>query len=393
MTAVKKFSIALAGAASVVLGIVNTVQAATLLGGRLFSTGGNVSVQVLPTGAKYTSDLGLYSPRYRYIANNRETGRIVNLGSFSAGQELVFGIYVRDTGNTFLMGPGSRNADRFPHAVVTFVDPKTAIVGFEDIWGLGDTSFYDNTFVFRGAISATQPSVPPTLTGVLLNGKNADLTIFEGESVSATLKATDPNREAISFLVDGKPVGTDSRTSGTRQISANLGLFPDEGNFSYTVQAQDTSGLYSNTITRTLNVLNVDPIITSLTQDLMDISTSTLFDFAATATDAGINDILTYDWDFNGDGLFDDFTGLGGQWSFLSPGLHTVGLRVSDGDGGFAYGSFKVKAISEPTSVPEPTSIPEPSSVLSILTLGAFGASSLLKRKQQKKALNSVVTD
>ncbi|HAZ44424.1 MAG TPA: hypothetical protein DDW76_06350 [Cyanobacteria bacterium UBA11369] len=125
----------------------------------------------------------------------------------------------------------------------------------------------------------------------------------------------------------------------------------------------------------------------------MDIRTSTLFDFAATATDAGINDILTYDWDFNGDGLFDDFTGLGGQWSFLNPGLHTVGLRVSDGDGGFAYGSFKVKAISEAISIPEPKPVPEPSSTLGLLAFGAFSVSALLKRKQQQKALDSVATD
>lgn len=391
MASVKNLSIATAGAAFITLGTFSVAQAATL-GGRLFATGGNIQVQTLSSEAKWNSELRLYSPRSQYIGTNRDVGSVINLGRFSAGQELIFGIYVPKTGNTFVMGPGSRNADRLPHAVVNFLAPGVAVVGFEHAWGAID-DYNDHNFLVRGAISATQPSVPPTLTGVLLNGKNADLTIFEGQSVSATLKATDPNPQAITFLVDGKPVGKDSRTSGTRQISANLGLFPDEGNFSYTVQAQDTSGLYSNTITRTLNVLNVDPIITSLTQDLMDIRTSTLFDFAATATDAGINDILTYDWDFNGDGLFDDFTGLGGQWSFLNPGLHTVGLRVSDGDGGFAYGSFKVNAISEAISIPEPKPVPEPSSTLGLLAFGAFSAGTLLKRKQQQKALDSVATD
>ncbi|XWK88099.1 MAG: PKD domain-containing protein [Phormidium sp.] len=377
MPKLKKFSITTAFAASVALVSVSTAQAATL-GGRLFATGGNVSIQVLPTGPKYTSDLWLfYSPGTRYVANNRETGKVVNLGKFSAGQELIFGIYVRDTGNTFLMGPGSRNGDGIPHAIVDY-SPGAAVVRFEDIWGGGDFNYWDNAFLFTGGISDKQPSVPPTLTGVLLNGKNSDLTIYEGQSVSATLRATDPNPQAITFMVDGTPVGKDSRTSGTRSLSKDFGVFADEGNFSYAVQAMDAGGLYSNTITRTLNVLNADPVITSLTKDLMDIRTGTQFDFAGTATDPGINDLLTYDWDFDGDGLFNDFTGLSGQWSFADPGLHNVNLRVSDGDGAFAYGSFKVKAV------------PEPSSVLGFLAFGAFGISSLLKRKQQQKVLNSI---
>jgi PKD domain len=385
MTTINKLSMAATGAVFTILVSVNTVEAGTL-GGRLFSTGGNVSVQVLPTGPKYTSDLWLSSPGPRYVANNRETGRIVNLGSFSAGQELIFGIYVRDTGNTFLMGPGSSNGDGIPHAIVDY-SPGAAVVRFEDIWGGGDFGYMDNAFLFRGGISATQPSVPPTLTGVLLNGKNSDLTIFEGQSVSATLKATDPNKDAITFLVDGKTVGTDSHTSGTRSVGTNLGLFADEGIFSYAAQAMDSRGLYSNTITRTLNVLNANPLITSLTQDLLDITAGTLFDFAAAATDPGINDILTYDWDFNGDGLYDDFTGLSGQWSFTTPGLYTANLRVSDSDGGFAYGSFKVSTVSDQVK-----SVPESSSALSLLTLG-ISASFLLKRKQQQKVLNSVATN
>lgn len=379
MVTAKKFSLATIGSAFVALASVSAAQAATL-GGQLFSTGGNVWVRILGGDAKATSYLSLYSPWYQGIGSNREVGKVVYLGNIAPAQELIFGISVNG-GSPFLMGPGSLNPDGTPHAIVDFTAPGVARVGFDDGWFAGDWDFNDIIFEFSGALAPTQPSVPPTLTGVLLNGNNSDLTIFEGQSVLAALNATDLNQEAITFFVDSKPVGTDPRTSGIRQVNANLGIFPDEGSFNYAVQAQDTSGLYSNTITRTLNVLNADPIITSLTQDLMDIRTETLFDFFATATDPGINDILTYDWDFNGDGLFDDFTGVGSQWSFLTPGLHTVGLRVSDGDGGFAYGSFKVKAV------------PEPSSVMSLLAFGTFGATSLLKRKRQQKVLNCVLTD
>jgi tyrosinase len=40
------------------------------------------------------------------------------------------------------------------------------------------------------------------------------------------------------------------------------------------------------------------------------------------------------------------------------------------------------------TSEPEPTSVPEPTSILGLLVLGAFGAGSLLKRKQKQETLS-----
>ena len=99
-----------------------------------------------------------------------------------------------------------------------------------------------------------------------------------------------------------------------------------------------------------------------------------MFDFAAIATDPGINDLLTFDWDFDGDGIFDDFTGISGQWSFSEPGIYPISVRVSDGDGGYDYDSFVVKTV------------PEPSSMLDLLVFGALGAGLLRKRKQQRNA-------
>ncbi|NES18240.1 MAG: PEP-CTERM sorting domain-containing protein [Symploca sp. SIO3E6] len=184
------------------------------------------------------------------------------------------------------------------------------------------------------------------------------------------MSATDPGADAISFFLNGANVGTDGRISGTRTASKNLGTFADEGTFTYTGQAQDKDGAFSNTSTQQLTVLNVAPTITQLTQDLV-VKVDDMFDFSAAAIDPGILDILTFDWDFDMDGIFDDFTGTSGQWSFDRSGTYDVALRVSDGDGGFAYGSFTVSAV------------PEPSSVLSLLGIGVFGAGAFLKGKRR----------
>src|SRR5688572_3236389 len=91
---------------------IGSANAAAVIGAQLYSTGGDVIVEVLPATAGYVSELHLFSPRPdRFITLNTDVGTITNLGSFHAGTELIFVIYVRDTSNTFYMGPTNRNPD------------------------------------------------------------------------------------------------------------------------------------------------------------------------------------------------------------------------------------------------------------------------------------------
>jgi hypothetical protein len=238
-------------------------------------------------------------------------------------------------------------------------------------------------------------NVAPTLTAFNLSRR----FIYEGQGVSAELFATDPGADWEKFFIDGNEVGIDSRTSGERSVTTRLGRFYDEGTFVFTGEAQDKDAAWSNPLTQTLRVLNVAPTITELTEDLV-VTTNELFDFAAAVTDPGIYDLLTFRWDFDMDGVFDDFTGSSGQWSFEEAGDYEVGLRVSDGDGGVAYSSFLVQAIADVTvpdedtdtdtdgTIPDgdtATTVPEPGSVLGILGFSAFGAGALFKRKRPYK--------
>ena len=196
-------------------------------------------------------------------------------------------------------------------------------------------------------------NVAPTLTDFRIPRR----VIYQGQSVSGSLYATDPGADAETFFVNGNEVGTDPQTSGTRTVRRMLGKFTDVGWYKFTGLAQDKDGDYSNPLTRFIRVLNVAPALTSVTQDLT-IKIGELFDFVAAATDPGINDVLTYDWDFNMDGVFDDFTGASGQWSFTDSGSYQVGVRVSDGNGGYDYSYFNAEI--EPDSREIPISIPIP---------------------------------
>lgn len=106
------------------------VSAVPVIGGQLFWTGGDVTITVLPASAGFTSELKLFSADPDiFIATNRNVGTIVTIPAatidddHNIGSELIFGIFVQNTGDTFLMGPGTRNSDGLAH---TGVDPLAA---------------------------------------------------------------------------------------------------------------------------------------------------------------------------------------------------------------------------------------------------------------------------
>ncbi|MBD2580363.1 PKD domain-containing protein [Oscillatoria sp. FACHB-1406] len=181
------------------------------------------------------------------------------------------------------------------------------------------------------------PPVAPTLIGIYPSAS----VIYEGQGASISLAAVDGNADPLHFYLNGGYIGTAGNTSGTRWQSTNLGPFYDEGVWTYTGQVHDPSGLWSNAATSSITVLNVAPTITQITPDLA-IDEGNWFGFGATATDPGIYDQLTYRWDLNQDGVYDNFIGQSGQHTFANQGNYRLNLQVDDGDGGYAYNGFNV---------------------------------------------------
>ena len=145
-------------------------QATPILGQSLIATGGDVVVTFVSNGAGYTNELFLDGATGT-IFNNWATpvGTSVNLGSFLAGTELIFGLFVTNTGDVFYSGAGSRNPDGIAHAAVDN-GLNQATVGFEDLLGGGDRDYNDLVFSFsnvRGTDAAGSPfavSEPAALT-------------------------------------------------------------------------------------------------------------------------------------------------------------------------------------------------------------------------------------
>jgi hypothetical protein len=195
-------------------------------------------------------------------------------------------------------------------------------------------------------------NVAPTIYSLTLNGVNGNIMVPEGSSVSAWMSAYDPGADALSFYINGQAAGVGGSTPGTTRYSStlNLGTFWEHNggsvvNTIWGVVYDDDTG---TSVSRTITVYNLNPILQSLTTDL-SVGDGELFDFSVSATDPGF-DPLTYAWDLDQDGLYDDFFGAHGSTSFMREGVYRIGVVVSDGDGGYAYGSFNVTVIPEPAT-------------------------------------------
>jgi hypothetical protein len=139
------------------------------VGEMLYASGGDVLVTDLgPTGAEYSEDLFVYTPAtgYGLFMNNHATanGTTFDLGSFAAGTEIEFGIYVEGYGYTWYDGPGSRNSDGDVHAyMVNDYEglANTTYVGFEDEPGsFADFNYADEIYAFTGVTAALTAPAP-----------------------------------------------------------------------------------------------------------------------------------------------------------------------------------------------------------------------------------------
>ena len=153
-----------------------------VIGASLIATGGDVIATFVSGSGYYDDYLYLDSPAGAYhnassssIGSNwifenhlSTSGATVNLGSFSAGTELIFNVLADTHGGGYLnwyTGPASRNSDGFAHAFVDSTYTGSfggAMVGFEDLAGLGDAGYEDIRYTFTNVRGTTVPE-PATL--------------------------------------------------------------------------------------------------------------------------------------------------------------------------------------------------------------------------------------
>lgn len=211
------------------------------IGGRLFSNGGELEVELLAADAGFTIELYLMSPGpQRLIATNRDAGTILKLGTVPAGVELMFGVFVRETQKTYMMGFGSANPDGLPHAEVTCFGAGRSNVGFEDQLGGGDRDYNDLVCTVRQPENSCAYSVNPKSQSFDAGGGGGTLSVTVKSGCSWTTKS---NVNWIAITSGG--AGSDNGTvrysvAGNPELSPRTGTLTVQGE-TFTV-SQDAAG-------------------------------------------------------------------------------------------------------------------------------------------------------
>lgn len=137
----------------------------------LVASAGEVILTFLSKTAFYSSDLYLQESE-EAILNNKTaiSGSQFSLGTFEAGSELSFSLFVKNTGMAYYTGVVSQNPDGFLHAAYDVTSKQSLNVGFEDMFGGGDKDYDDLVFSLSNVMVSTTPVPEPEVNAMLLIG-------------------------------------------------------------------------------------------------------------------------------------------------------------------------------------------------------------------------------
>ncbi|MEM1067314.1 MAG: PKD domain-containing protein, partial [Planctomycetota bacterium] len=200
------------------------------------------------------------------------------------------------------------------------------------------TATDDDGMASSTTFDLTVNNVAPTGTLVTPNSANegTDINVSLAELVDPS--ADDLSSLRFSFANDVSALASnyaEASNSPTASIPAI-----DEGATLVFARVFDKDGGINDYSTQ-VAVLNVDPTIESVSR-FGFLLVGEEVQFAAAASDFGINDTLDFSWQF-GDG--NDATGASVQHIYTAAGTYEVTLTVNDGDDGSAVSTLEVDVI------------------------------------------------
>ena len=144
---------------------------------------------------------------------------------------------------------------------------------------------------------------------------------------------------------DGSPDPTNRRVLSVAATPVEIKLGP--GGELYYIEHEGTGAI------RQIRYLGANrPPVASLVADRLNGPSPLTVNFtAAGSSDPDPGDTLSFAWDLDDDGQFDDSTAVAPSTTFVAPGNHTVRLRVTDNHGATTVTSVVISVNNTPPSV------------------------------------------
>ena len=224
-------------------------------------------------------------------------------------------------------------------------DPDNNIVAYD--WDLNNDGLYDDangetiSFSFADdgmhtiAVKVTDDNGAYGIDSTIVTVNNAPPTVDlggpyevdEGSSVILDLsESTGLGQDIVAYEWDLDNDGQYDDASGETATFSRT----DSGSYTVSVKVTDDHGCYGTDNT-TINVSNVAPSANAGGPYMVDEGASIILDVSG-STDPG-NDIVSYSWDLDNDGLFEDALGGSVGFSQVNDGSYTVSVKVIDADG------------------------------------------------------------
>ena len=186
----------------------------------------------------------------------------------------------------------------------------------------------DGTWLFKVAVSNT----PPVLTAP------AFAIGQEGDPIPITVGVYEPGMDMVSYGWDWE---ADGIVDDTTAIPTASHVFTEPGAKHILVTGTDVD-LTSGSVDFRALITNVAPKADAGTPPLAKEGIPIALSAAGSFEPGG--DIVSYEWDFDGDGMYDVETSkVEIQYAWEKPGTYSVGLRVTDEDGSFGLDRVPVQ--------------------------------------------------